>query len=246
MGDETKKAKILKNMLRWEIQKAMWARLKDVKGAPAVGPVKSISVPKDPNKPKGAWYTIHDQDTIQEKLLEKSVVHFSQANGTPFADKSIYGELGRHGEGGFESIDKLSYDKQSKVTVQVLEALKKARLPEIKTPVTGSEVKKRFLKWKERTSTSPSKRSMSHYHALFAPPDKDATNYAAHVGEELSEVMATRMNMCTKFGIALERWLIVHTTMLEKKPGIDRIDKLRVIHIMEADLNLLMGIIFAY
>ena len=45
--------------------------------------------------------------------------------------------------------------------------------------------------------------------------------------------------------MVLERWLHVHNTMLEKVVGIDRIDKLRVINIFEADFNLIMGILWS-
>ena len=53
MGDETKKVKVLKNMLRWESQRAVFRRTKEVKGSPAVGPVKSLSIPKNPEKTRG-------------------------------------------------------------------------------------------------------------------------------------------------------------------------------------------------
>ncbi len=52
------------------------------------------------------------------------------------------------------------------------------------------------------------------------------------------------MNLCIKYGMALERWKVIHNTMLEKKVGNDRLDKLRVIHIFEADFNLIMGIMW--
>ncbi len=43
---------------------------------------------------------------------------------------------------------------------------------------------------------------------------------------------------------ALTRWERVFQTMLEKVPGVPRLDKLRVIQIIEADLNMCLKIIF--
>ena len=94
------------------------------------------------------------------------------------------------------------------------------------------------------TSTSPSGRTLSVYKALFAPPSPDAKNLEANIGDEMAEVLAILLNLCSHYGLALDRWLTVFNTMLEKVIGLDRIDKVRVIHIMEADLNLLMGILF--
>jgi Reverse transcriptase (RNA-dependent DNA polymerase) len=47
------------------------------------------------------------------------------------------------------------------------------------------------------------------------------------------------------WGISLDRWHNSITTMIEKQPGCPRINKLRVIHLYEADYNLLLKIIWA-
>jgi Reverse transcriptase (RNA-dependent DNA polymerase) len=48
-----------------------------------------------------------------------------------------------------------------------------------------------------------------------------------------------------KLGQTLDRWCQISTCMIEKKPGVIRIDKLRVIHLYEADYNLLLKIMWA-
>jgi hypothetical protein len=45
-------------------------------------------------------------------------------------------------------------------------------------------------------------------------------------------------------GFFLRRWLQVVNVMIYKKPGCVELDKLRVIHLFEADLNLMIGILF--
>jgi hypothetical protein len=45
-------------------------------------------------------------------------------------------------------------------------------------------------------------------------------------------------------GLYLERWIVVVNVMAYKKAGLLELDELRVIHLFEADLNLLVGTIF--
>ena len=52
------------------------------------------------------------------------------------------------------------------------------------------------------------------------------------------------MSVPFELGLTLSRWEKVLQTMLEKTPGTPRIDKLRVIQIIEADLNMCLRIIF--
>ena len=47
-----------------------------------------------------------------------------------------------------------------------------------------------------------------------------------------------------ELGFGLQRWEQVYQTMLEKIKGVPRIDKLRVIQLIEADLNMALRIIF--
>jgi hypothetical protein len=43
-------------------------------------------------------------------------------------------------------------------------------------------------------------------------------------------------------GLSLDRWGNISTCMLEKVAGVPRIDKRRVIHLFEADYNILLKI----
>jgi hypothetical protein len=63
-------------------------------------------------------------------------------------------------------------------------------------------------------------------------------------GDTIFQMMATIMNGCIYTRQPLERWLNVHCSMLEKKIGIDIIDKLRVTMLFESDMNLLYGLLW--
>lgn len=46
-------------------------------------------------------------------------------------------------------------------------------------------------------------------------------------------------------GTSIDRWQNCTTTMIEKQPGNPKINKLRVIHLYEADYNVILKIIWA-
>jgi hypothetical protein len=48
----------------------------------------------------------------------------------------------------------------------------------------------------------------------------------------------------TKWGASLHRWQQSLTSMIEKVPGCPKINKLRVIHLYEADYNLILTILW--
>jgi hypothetical protein len=48
----------------------------------------------------------------------------------------------------------------------------------------------------------------------------------------------------THQGFYLERWTKVTNVMIYKEPGNYNLEKLRVIHLFEADFNLMVGILF--
>ena len=81
--------------------------------------------------------------------------------------------------------------------------------------------------WKgvdERISSSPSTRHFGHY-------------IASSKSDLLSNIFALIITTANKYGITLERWLCGLTCMLEKKPGVSLIEKLRAIVLLEADYN---------
>jgi hypothetical protein len=53
------------------------------------------------------------------------------------------------------------------------------------------------------------------------------------------------ISSAVKFGISLTWWQNVVDSMIEKEPGNPRIHRLQVIHLYEADYNLILGIFWA-
>jgi hypothetical protein len=57
-------------------------------------------------------------------------------------------------------------------------------------------------------------------------------------------VYATLISIPFEFDFTLDQWLNALQVMLEKTKGNPRLDKLRVIQLIEADLNMMLRIIF--
>jgi hypothetical protein len=58
----------------------------------------------------------------------------------------------------------------------------------------------------------------------------------------LVDAHVTLLNYAMKFGYSFERWQDVVNVMLMKEPGNPKIHRLRVIHLYEADYNLLLAV----
>ena len=89
-----------------------------------------------------------------------------------------------------------------------------------------------FKKTKERTASSPSGRHYGHYKA------------ACH-NTAIAQVHTEMMAFAIEFTQVPERWLNATQVPIEKIPGCPRIDKLRILQLLEGDLNKIFQFIWA-
>jgi hypothetical protein len=111
--------------------------------------------------------------------------------------------------------------------------------------LTMESFRGKIRKWRETTTTSPSGRHLGHYKALFAKGvyDSSTPDEATAFNDKQSAIVKLLLkiiNFCIRTGHVLHRWRVVVNTMIFKDPGNFRIHRLRVLHIYEADLNLIM------
>jgi hypothetical protein len=92
-----------------------------------------------------------------------------------------------------------------------------------------------MLKWNERTTTSPSGRHLGHYKILQRLPVYNSKQDKINISQKILYVYYQVMSIVTTLGGTLTRWCQVSTCMIEKIKGNPRIDKLRIIHLYEAD-----------
>lgn len=104
---------------------------------------------------------------------------------------------------------------------------------EISTDISEDDVKKGFTHWRETTTTSPSGRHLGHYKALIQDP-------------VLLRCLSLFLQIALKHGIAIPRWCKATNVMIEKDPGRPKINRLRIIHLFEADFNFILKLMWGH
>ena len=128
-------------------------------------------------------------------------------------------------------------------TDAILRHLKAATTDQIPTDISSTELSNAYRRWKEQTATSPSGLHLGHYKAVTrrnGMANKDTTAPA----HRITDIHTRMLNLCVANQHVLDRWRTVSSVMIEKIPGRPLLPKLRVIHLIEADLNFLLGILW--
>jgi hypothetical protein len=179
------------------------------------------------------WETIINKEDIERHLLNYNRHSFRAASESPCGHGVIH--------------DALTFSSLSQASMSILkgdiphdwgnddEALKEflasfavpdrvANSPPIPFQISEDDLHKGFSHWPESTSTSPSGRHLGHYKAIIQHPD-------------LLRCMVQFLNIAITRGIAIPRWCHATNVLIEKDPGRPRINRLRIIHLFEADFN---------
>ena len=98
----------------------------------------------------------------------------------------------------------------------------------------------------ERTSTSPLGRHLGHYKRLVMKTfsNQNASSEFRDAAGEILQLMVDILDLTSDKGFVLDRWTIVVNVMMYKKIGDFLMSKLRVIHLFEADYNLIVCLLF--
>lgn len=244
-GQESRACAIQK-LMNAENLKATYARLQGIMKNTNSGAMSHLIIEEG----DGNMTTIHDQKEINNRLLECNRTHFSQADGTPFTRQPLTGLLGRYGtnehsnkilEGKFD----VNTIRTSEATKEILRQLKLVSPGTISVHISANDVGKVYKKWRESTSTSPSGLHLGHYKALFKHEEK--TNGGSNdktLSDRVFSVIADLINMAIRNEHVYKRWTKVVNAMIEKIPGYPLLTKLRVIHLIESNLNLMTGILW--
>jgi hypothetical protein len=209
----------------------------------------------------GTIQRIDSRAEVEGVLHKKNVIHFSQAKTTPFANGRI--------------ADMFNIDGISETTKNILEKKEIRNVSKEMADMFAELGKKRetlsdylpftamvdgFHKWRETTATSPSGKHLGIYRTLTNAykgkydenkTEKDnqqtvnkTSNY--EIATIALQIQHHLLNLTIKHQHTLKRWQIVHNVFLEKILGHPIIEKLRVIHIYEADWTLMMKYFIAY
>lgn len=195
------------------------------------------------------WETVRVPKDIETMLLERNRRHFGQAEGTPFTLPQVTAAV--HYQGTGLAAD-MMLDGEAHIinataaTKLFVDHLQRKTLSELPAEITEEEFLGKLKHWPEKTSTSPSGLHLGHYHAAWRDCGLDGDNPIRSEVEKgqayLRRIHVALLNYSLKFGYSFERWSNVVNVMLQKDPGNPRIHRLRVIHLYEADYNLLLAV----
>ena len=218
--------------------------------------ISMIKVPVDPlADPKAAdtvFQSIVEPNEVEQRILQRNRVHFSQAKDTPLAHQNITDLIGFSGTSsiadqllrGTIDVSNITADKFGR---SILTHCRRTN-PALSPDISLEEFQSAYKKWHVGTSTSPSGRHLSHQHALFQPHGIDeAEDPITHAIAETSrsdnwQVQHGVVAYAVRYGYVFQRWKQVVNAMIEKEPGNPQLHRLRVIHLYESDYNSLLGI----
>ena len=189
--------------------------------------------------PDGTSETLYDRIDVETAILQRNRRHFNQCSGTPFtvgplralnwaADSKLADEI-------LNGTTRMEQITDNPRLLHVLQTCKQSG-KEISDHISTEDLRQLFKTWRESTTTSPSGRHLGIYKAIFVP--------SSDANETIRESITTPINLLIRHGIGLDRWRKVTNMMIHKLDGSYYINKLRVIHLFEADYNGLLGILF--
>ncbi|KAI2503136.1 hypothetical protein MHU86_11327 [Fragilaria crotonensis] len=259
---EKKQLRRLNNIKKAEDKQQIFKKLAALRRTNLRQGVVRLEIPIHPDQdPKGCteWQTIDVPQEILALLQARNRKHFGQAHGTPFASPPLSDQLGYTSADTVhaEQILKGEYNATefAPSVAQLLRHLKQTE--EMSSHPSCPRVSKaafegKIKSWRESTTTSPSGLHLGHYKALYAnhsyshlPPGSTNIEQKESLDamqNELQQLHLNLMNYALQRGYSYKRWQTIANTMLFKDPDNFQLHRTRVIHIYEADFNLILGI----
>jgi hypothetical protein len=234
------------------------------RSAAALTKVELVDETEHVNPATGARTTIRKVQTIDTKkeleaaIIERNQRHFAQAEGTPFTRSPLNLIASANGFNTFKDVtgaDITLPDSAFIETQTVLDILRERSqdpCPEWSPTVTFDDFINALLHWREETATSPSGRHLGIYRSLVTAycdssdefSERDHGLTVQEKAEAILQVIFGLAEAASRLGFYLKRWTQVVNVMIYKKLGCIELNKLRVIHLFEADFNLLVGLFF--
>jgi hypothetical protein len=251
IDESRRKAKIVRNTIDGEVLRSKFRDIRRIMKPTSSSSLSKLLIPrtKEQEVPPASediyqflqdtdpqdliWETVVERDQIERHLLDYNQASFRAAAESPCGQGLIHDAL------KFSSISPASINLLSGETPQewhqddecLREFLASFTVPDsvlkagdIPTEISVDDVLYCFKNWRETTSTSPSGRHLGHYRSLIQNPI-------------LLDCFVKFMNIAVQSGISVPRWSNAVNVMIEKDSGKPKINRLRIIHLFEADLN---------
>jgi hypothetical protein len=191
----------------------------------------------------GSWSRIDTKEQVEALLINHNIEKLLYAGDTPFGYTPLGDELGHTGDTVMADDIYTGTLEHRSLTDHAIQAIvkqlrKHPLLTKMISPVVTTED---FISClgcvAEKTSSSPYGRHAGHYLACIDLKDELSVLIAA--------VHAAMMSIPLAEGFCPKRWRQEIEIMLEKIPGVPRINKLRIIQLLEDYLNQVLRSAFA-
>jgi hypothetical protein len=267
---DTEAAEALKTIDRQLVDRAMFSRIGHSLNPSAQSALRKVeiihkSTHVDPSTGervvRSTMETIDTRAALETAIIQRNKRHFAQAQGTPFTQPpfSLVGSQNKFSLYNTADGTQLVAPADSFLETQtVLDILKQRRGQQLlswSAELDFDNFISARLHWKESTSTSPSGRHLGIYKGLVttyinasgefsksaSEEDPDSLTFQEQ-GEAILRLIHGLASKAATLGFYLRRWMQVINIMIYKKIGCYELDQLRVIHLFEADFNLLAGV----
>jgi hypothetical protein len=218
-------------------------------------PTEILADSKQWDKDDKPFRTLDLPEEIAMYLKARNQRHFGQAQGTSFTVAPLAELISWEADmETAELILKGEYTNAEldNITQLLLKHCASASPPDTIPPLlTLEDFIGKLRIWREQSSTSPSGRHLAkmtsgHYKAVCRPIayacdpwEKDECE-ASRV--DLLQAHLDIINYCLLHGYSLQSWHQVVNIMILKEPNNHKINRLRVLHLFEADYNLVLGV----
>jgi hypothetical protein len=212
--------------------------------------VSTLSDPKTLSNDPENWRTVELPSEIMYYLRLRNRLHFGQAQGTPFTIHPLRELV--DWEASSKTTELILEGDYSSTELNKIENLflqhckRSSLLDSITDEITEAQFVSRMKSWRESTTTSPSGIDLGHYKAMINPHSLDLKSVEGELLEtkrkKLISAHVSLINYAIRNRFTYERWKTIVNVMIQKEPGNNKIHRLRVIHIYEADFNGIIGI----
>jgi hypothetical protein len=240
--NKTTKVKVLKQMKTIEAKNRCFRILKHHNKPKQNSGISHILVNKSAQLQR-----IDDINEVETTLHTHFQYHFNQATGTPFTEGILRQVFGYSGV--TEHTTKLLQGtlpplNTTKEVNWLLQNIRQSR-PPMSSYFPPDDIKHGFLRWRESTTTSPSGKHLGFYRSIITAIDhniqsSDEDNNQTSKAHLMFNIQQLLINLAIREIHTFERWKVVHNFVIEKIPGYPLISKLRVIHLFEADWNIIL------
>jgi hypothetical protein len=198
-------------------------------------------VPDDPEDLQNTtWSSVIEAQALFEVLTKNCQKHFQQAEATPFVTGPIAEKIGPFDDNEYcDAVleGRFDFEELAECT-EVQDFVRGLQYPDTAspTPLIGTTLDEEgfisaIAHTRERTSSSPSGRHYGHYRALLRKPT-------------ILGIIAALANFCFNWGVTMARWKKVIQPQIPKDKGTPRINQIRRITLIEADLNISLSELF--